>query len=59
MDTIECISVHLPPAPPDQEKSPNHFIYKGLGLKTLEAEVGIEPTNDGFANHFRLILHMG
>ena len=36
---------------PGQEKSRNPLYYLGLRLIKLEAEEGIEPSNDGFANH--------
>ena len=41
----------FPARAPGPKKSPKPFIYKELRLKLMEAEVGIEPTDDGFANH--------
>ena len=48
---IGCISLQLQEDRPRHEKMPKTLILSDLGLKMLEAEEGIEPSHDGFANH--------
>jgi hypothetical protein len=47
---IGRILAHFEKMKAGQEKSRNPLIQKALRLVLLEAEEGIEPSNDGFAN---------
>ncbi len=51
LGAIGRISTHFANSEPGQEKGRNPMYHIGLRPENLEAEEGIEPSNDGFANH--------
>ena len=51
LGAIGRISTHFANPSPGQEKGRNPLYHIGLRPENLEAEEGIEPSNDGFANH--------